>query len=162
MDKHFLMGVMKQAELYGLSTYETLDLLKTASRPYRNEQAAKVRAMDESIGANKYTRQNDPVQYVVNPFVEGPISEVKNRLARRYHAAKQQHPIAANVLPGLGAVGVAGMGAAKTPRQLLLASLLAGTATGGTLMLGGPKAQERARKYRSPEKKKKNDSKRSE
>lgn len=162
MNKHFLMGSMKQAELYGLNTHETLNLLKTASRPYRNEQAAKVRAMDESVGANKYTRQNDPVQYVVNPFVQGPIREVKNRLVRRYHAAKQQHPIAANVLLGAGALGASGIRTSKTPIGVALSALLAGAGTGGILMLGGPRAQERARKYRSPEKKKKNDSKRSE
>lgn len=160
MNKHFLMGIMKQAELYGLNTHETLNLLKTASRPYRNEQAAKVRAMDESIEANKYTRQNDPVQYVVNPFVQGPIREVKNRILRRYHTAKQQHPIAANVLLGGGALGAWGTGISRTPMGVALSALLAGAGTGGALMLGGPRAQERARKYRSPEKK--NDSKRSE
>jgi hypothetical protein len=157
MNKEFLQGFMKQAEAYGFNTLESLELLKVAERPYRNEQAAKVRALDESINANKYTRQQDPVQYAINPFVEGPVSEIKNRLTRRYHAAAQQHPIATHALMAGGAVGP-GIFMAGADRMVhrgggslipTIGALLAAGGVAGPYLLGNPRAQEKARKYKS-------------
>ncbi len=93
MNDAFIHGFVKRAADYGVSPEEAETLLKQAERPYGQEQAAKVRALDELIEANKYNRENHPGHYYLNPFVGGPISELVHRYLRRTHAFQHKHPI---------------------------------------------------------------------
>jgi hypothetical protein len=88
----FITGFVKAAANAGIDSKQALEILKQAEAPFRQQEAAKVRAYDESITANEYNRENHPYHYLLNPFVEGPISEVKNRAMRRFHTMHALHP----------------------------------------------------------------------
>jgi hypothetical protein len=103
-DQAFINGFLKRAADYGVSEAEAIELLKEAERPYRQEQGAKVRALDELISANKYNRENHPGHYYLNPFVGGPITEGVNRLSRRAHAFHHARPITSEGIIGRGSI----------------------------------------------------------
>jgi hypothetical protein len=102
MDEAFINGFVKRAADYGVSEAEAIELLKQAERPYRQEQGAHVRALDELISANKYNRENHPGHYYLNPFVGGPITEGAHRLSRRMHAFHHSHPVISEGIIGRG------------------------------------------------------------
>ena len=107
-EQHFLNGFVKQAHARGFSRSAAEEILKQAEFPFRQQEAAKVRGYDESIESNEYNRANHPYHYFLNPFVEGPISELKNRALRRYHTTQTNSPITAGttLLPSpLGDIG---------------------------------------------------------
>jgi hypothetical protein len=103
-DQAFINGFLKRAADYGVIEAEAIELLKQAERPYRQEQAAHVRALDELISANKYNRENHPGHYYLNPFVGGPITEGVNRLSRRMHAFNHSHPVVSEGIMGGGSM----------------------------------------------------------
>jgi hypothetical protein len=111
-EQHFLNGFVKAAAQVGIDTAEAVEILKQAEAPFRQQEAAKVRSYDERITANEYNRENHPYHYVLNPFVEGPISEVKNRLMRRLHTMHHNHPVtaASSLLLPSGVPYMAGQG----------------------------------------------------
>jgi hypothetical protein len=144
-EQHFLNGFVKAAAQVGIGTAEAVEILKQAEAPFRQQEAAKVRGYDERITANEYNRENHPYHYVLNPFVEGPISEVKNRFMRRLHTSHANHPY-------------------------LAATDLLGPITGGTVSSGatlakmfmaGDKQKQKAREFRpsQPDKKDKKEDK---
>lgn len=59
---------------------------------YRKDQAAQSVAADDQVKADSYIRRKHPVQYWLNPFTSGPITELSHRLARRVSAAKATSP----------------------------------------------------------------------
>ncbi len=57
------------------------------------------------VGANaRKNRKEDTGEYIFNPHVGGPITEVTNRLGRRHHASKIEHPTATSLIPFYGMV----------------------------------------------------------
>ena len=103
-EQSFINGFLKRAADYGVSEAEAIELLKQAERPYRQEQGAHVRALDELISANKYNRENHPGHYYLNPFVGGPLTEGANRLSRRMHAFQHSHPVISEGVTGRGSI----------------------------------------------------------
>jgi len=111
-EQHFIGGFVKQAVARGFAVEKVVEILKQAEFPFRQQEAAKVRGYDEAIEANEYNRANHPYHYALNPFVEGPIAEIKNRVLRRVHTSHVKSPLSAGA--GLldfpfGDVGITGL-----------------------------------------------------
>jgi hypothetical protein len=94
-EQAFINGFLKRAADYGVSENEAIEILKKADHPFKQEQAARVRALDEFIAATKYNRQNHLGHYLFNPFVGGPLTEGLSRLGRRMTAGRYHHPTTA-------------------------------------------------------------------
>ena len=86
LNPSYVAGFVKRAADYGVEADEALALLKSANSggPYTTDQAAKAQALDLMVRSNVYNRENHPGHYYANPFVQGPISEIINRLKRRH------------------------------------------------------------------------------
>jgi hypothetical protein len=86
LNSSYVAGFVKRAADYGVEADEALALLKSANSggPYTTEQAAKAQALDLMVRSNVYNRENHPGHYYANPLVQGPISEIINRLRRRH------------------------------------------------------------------------------
>ena len=101
MNEAFINGFVKRAADYGVSKNEAIEILKQADHPYRQQEAAKVRALDEMIAANAYNRENHAGHYIFNPWVQGPVSEVVNRALRRLHAFQAHAPVVSEATKAL-------------------------------------------------------------
>jgi len=44
-------------------------------------------------------RSSNPVQYLLNPVLPGPMTELHSKLQRRHYAAAADHPYASNLIP---------------------------------------------------------------
>jgi len=86
LNSSYVAGFVKRAADYGVEADEALALLKSANSggPYTTDQAAQAQALDLMVRSNVYNRKNHPGHYYANPFVQGPISEIINRLRRRH------------------------------------------------------------------------------
>lgn len=72
----------------------------------KGKESLKVKA--EAHGAQARdaakARKNNLLQYLVNPEVPGPISEVEHRLSRRQHASMLEHPKRTATIPLYGLI----------------------------------------------------------
>jgi len=142
----FLTGAIKQAAAYGLSRGEAVTLIKASAEdgPYSLQQAANAAADEIKLKAMVHNRKNHPGHYWMNPFVEGPLSELGTRLSRRMHQGSSgkggwvggQIPLAALF---------ADHDSKRETIKKLLAEKLQSTETGfkGTQLLGGAAPQEK-------------------
>lgn len=76
----------------------------------KESSKARAEALAKIIGDAKKARKSNLVQYLLNPHVPGPLSELGSRIERRYHASKAEHPLRSSIIPfyGLARGGKAG------------------------------------------------------
>lgn len=60
--------------------------------PYDIEQMAKLKALDYLTLATKYNQDNNTANYLLNPFVDGPLSELAYRFNRRAQTSATHSP----------------------------------------------------------------------
>jgi hypothetical protein len=111
-EQAYINGFTKRAAEYGLNASETQVMLKKAfgeeDGPYRQEHAARMLADEQILKAIAHNKEKHKGHYYFNPLVGGPLTELINRLSRRYHAASAgEHGGLINV--GSSAVGFGGI-----------------------------------------------------
>jgi hypothetical protein len=67
-----------------------------------NREAAE--AIAKLVASDKKIRKKDMLQYLLNPSVPGPLTEIADRLSRRHHASTAEHPVRSNLIPLYGAI----------------------------------------------------------
>lgn len=95
--------------------------------PYMGDLAATVKSQDDMVGSIARNRDQRFGQYLLNPYVSGPIHEILTRLGRRVNAGRAAHPTFAKATAGgiLNPLNLVGYPAAA--------------------VMGGPEAREKAR-----------------
>lgn len=111
-EQAYINGFTKRAAEYGLNAGETQSMLKRAfgeeEGPYRQEHAARMMADEQILKAIAHNKEKHKGHYYFNPLVGGPLTELANRLTRRYHAASAgEHGGLINM--GSSAVGFGGI-----------------------------------------------------
>lgn len=78
----------------------TLGFIKVAWSE-KTKESAKRRAQAAGLlaGDAARARRETPFQYVLNPFVPGPIDEIYHRLDRRGQASMAEHPKRSSLIP---------------------------------------------------------------
>ena len=81
------------------------------SKKGKESSRAKAEASAELVADAVKARRGNIGQYLLNPAVPGPVSEVINRLKRRHRAAAAENPHATGWVPffGIGSGGKAGL-----------------------------------------------------
>lgn len=79
--------------------------LKDPLGPYEADRSAAVSGLDNQVAVDEYIREKHPVQYWLNPLVNGPISEIMHRLSRRHNASMGR---SMGMEVGRGAAGLIG------------------------------------------------------
>ena len=106
-----------------------LNPLDLAAVPFagtdKAKESSKVRAEASAAQAAdaKKARKHNLAQYLLNPHVPGPISEVGHRLMRRHHASKAESPYLTSLIPLFGEIRGGKAGEKELKKEAVSASM---------------------------------------
>ena len=110
--KAFWVGFEKQAR-GGLSALEPagflhpaniLNALGATTSASKKDSRETAEATAKLVASDKHIRKNDLFEYLINPAIPGPFTEVADRLTRRHHASRAEHPVRSALIPFYGMI----------------------------------------------------------